>query len=624
MSYLIFFFFQSFAFSQSTAENIYKIDSLKLYDSLQWQRLLHFEGSRSKVQKVDFYLTKNIKASARDEMVAALEQLLSPQVINKDHVLCRFPARALFLEEQLKIEFTKKLRSCEALQKFIDRSDLESVSVVFSSYYLHNPSSAFGHTLLKLNRKASDDNELMDYGINYSATVDTSNSIIYAFKGIFGLFKGEFTSIPYYYKIREYNDYESRDLWSYQLALTEREKQYVLYHVWEVGSAWAPYYYLDENCSYWVLRVIEASGTRLQLTETLPPTHVIPIDTIHALLKNKDLVESYFLRPSLRKKVLHRFKDLNSQQKNTVMSLVYDLSDKGGISAESIQKSIPEAKELDSALDYFDYLNARMAFENEPLFEAKKRPLLVARSRVKEKATLLDFSHELAPHFFHPSGMLSVTTGVTGLETSFYSFRWKPALHDLVDPHWGFDAASEINFFDVEVYAFKTLNDDWELKLRRFDLVRVGVMTPFDILDQKISWRFSLGVHQLSQDHPDRLRSLYFSIAPGLSLNIPGSKDSFVYFLFHSQADYHRQLSQDFALRVGPNVGTVIAWSDVFKTTIDAKYSYENQWRSQWDEYFIASLQTQYYFKNINWALAIEAEQWKTNYEYGLSLKRFF
>ena len=28
--------------------------------------------------------------------------------------------------------------------------------------------------------------------------------------------------MPYYYKVREYNDYESRDLWEYELELLAR------------------------------------------------------------------------------------------------------------------------------------------------------------------------------------------------------------------------------------------------------------------------------------------------------------------------------------------------------------------------------------------------------------------
>ena len=63
-----------------------------------------------------------------------------------------------------------------------------SITLVFSSYYLNSPASAFGHTFFRINKddRRSDqtDLELLDYGIDFSATVDTNNALAYAFKGL--------------------------------------------------------------------------------------------------------------------------------------------------------------------------------------------------------------------------------------------------------------------------------------------------------------------------------------------------------------------------------------------------------------------------------------------------------
>src|SRR5690606_26093360 len=120
----------------------------------------------------------------------------------------------------------------------------------------------FGHTFLRINRRNSDlapRQELLDYGVDFSAGVDTDNAVVYALKGLLGFFPGVFRRIPYYYKVREYNDYELRDLWEYELSLTQREVDLVVAHLWELGSTHFDYYYLTENCSYHVLGALEVA-----------------------------------------------------------------------------------------------------------------------------------------------------------------------------------------------------------------------------------------------------------------------------------------------------------------------------------------------------------------------------
>src|SRR5262249_52394312 len=157
-----------------------------------------------------------------------------------------------------------------------------------------NPASMYGHTFLRVN-KATDTKpdekrmELLDFGIGYGANVTTSDPFSYALFGLMGLFDGTFTNVPYYYKVREYNNFESRDLWSYELALTEDELDTLVAHFWEIGETAFPYFYLTRNCSYYLLSVIEAAAPRLQLLSKIP-FWVIPSDTVQALTETPDLV----------------------------------------------------------------------------------------------------------------------------------------------------------------------------------------------------------------------------------------------------------------------------------------------------------------------------------------------
>ena len=111
------------------------------------------------------------------------------------------PARFAFLAGRLGADLARlPPRGCPRFEKFLERIRPRSATLVFSSYYLNNPASAFGHTFLRLNKddaaRAGREWELLDYGIDYAATVDTGNAVLYAAKGLIGLFKGEFGTSP--------------------------------------------------------------------------------------------------------------------------------------------------------------------------------------------------------------------------------------------------------------------------------------------------------------------------------------------------------------------------------------------------------------------------------------------
>ncbi len=631
MAYLFFFLHSVFSFALETPApqkpnpNKLEITTQQIVDLAkhpQWLRLLHYDKpSRSKVIKPDFFVSKNIKADSTAEL-KSFSEALHATPINNDHVLCRFPARTLFLYEQLAPGQSPNFAPCLKLNEFIERTAINSVSVVFSSYYLHNPSSAFGHTLLKINRKANDD-DLLNYGINFAATVDTSNAILYAIKGFAGFFHGEFTAVPYYYKVREYNDFESRDLWSYQLNLTSEEKNLLLHHIWELGNVWAPYYYLDENCSYWILRILEASSPRLQLTKHLPRTHTIPIDTVRALFKQDAFVENYQLRPSLRKKVSKRFSLLSSEEIKTVKSSVELLARKN-IDKEQLN-ILSSTQQIDAALDYFDYKNAKLAGSNETEFDNLKRPLLIRRSQAKDPPTVLNFENEIPPHKFHPSGMLSLGGGVQANDNPFVGLRWKPAMHDLIDPHQGFDFSSEINFLDMEARIFQKDNNQWSARVHKVDVVRIGVLTPMDQIDMKPAWRFNTGLQPFAQKKSRRSSSLFFALAPGLSVYTPFTQQkSITYFLLHSEANQLSSLNHDFALRTGPVVGTLTRLADNFKISLDVKYLFDYQFTSNWHELLLARLQAQYYFTGADMAIMADFEAWDDFTEASLHFKYYF
>jgi len=99
--------------------------------------------------------------------------------------------------------------------------------------------------------------------------------------------------------LAHYAGHEARDLWEYELALTPRELDLLVYHLWELSHVRVHYLYLTENCSYHVLAVIEAASPQRDLLSRLKLV-VVPSDTVKAVMAQPGLVRSVVHRPSSR------------------------------------------------------------------------------------------------------------------------------------------------------------------------------------------------------------------------------------------------------------------------------------------------------------------------------------
>lgn len=240
------------------------------------------------------------------------------------HPQCRYAARFFWLVERLKIDSAQMpFQPCIELHKFINFLNYKGVSLVFSNYIADGPGSLFGHTFLRLHRNMEmmNDSALLDDIANFSAFVPAVKSWLYPIKGLTGGYKGRFSVVPYYQKIQEYNNYESRDLWEYRLNLTEKEIRLLELVLWEVGWSYIDYYYLDDNCSYVMLSVLEAAKPELQLTNKLL-IYAIPSDTIRVVTNTPNLVSSVHYRPSVLSRYIMRQSKLNKKENQNLKKLL--------------------------------------------------------------------------------------------------------------------------------------------------------------------------------------------------------------------------------------------------------------------------------------------------------------
>jgi hypothetical protein len=476
-----------------------------LADDPMWHRLLYYRsglfGVSSEADGSGFFAAPSGKTDPEAELEATLRGLFDPGTppAKGQHAFCRFPARRAWLDEQLHFDLTRlPQRACPEFDDFRERMQARSISVIFSSYYLNNPASAFGHTFLRLN-KASDGapgerQELLDYGINYAADADAGNAVAYALKGLTGLFHGSFTKVPYYFKVREYNDFESRDLWALELALDQREVDRAVAHIWELGSTYFDYFYLSENCSYHVLGILEVASPRISLMAHLG-WPVIPAATVQALAANPGLVRKISYRPSTRSQFEQRVAALAGEEVDAVFRLGKDPS------APLPQHFTTEraVRVLDTALDLADFRYNKELLDADSPESAIKQRLLVRR------AELLVPSEPLAvrvpalenPLLGHDTRRLDLGVGYFEPYGGYYTLGGRLALHDLSDPSAGFPETLAIEFLPTELRYYIERERP---SLEEASFIAITSVSPLNRFDRSFSWNLRVGAARLHDD----------------------------------------------------------------------------------------------------------------------------
>jgi len=464
-----------------------------------WLRLLRYNknyfGLKSEVDNKEYFLSSNGKTDPVSELNETIIQFKRPLNEFKNinlHPVCKFPGRFFYLKNHRKIDLNFDLSNCSEFQSFKNKLEINSLSLIFSSYFIDKPASAFGHTLLKLNKDSPLKTDLNSYGVDYSAQVTTKNPFAYGVLGITGGFYGKFSLLPYFLKLREYNDYESRDLWEFELNFTKDDLDFFVAHLWDMNLALFDYYYFTENCSYHVLRLIETVKPEWNLMDEIYSI-VIPIDTIIPLVESPEkYLKGIYFRKSQAKKTEERIRILNNEESEKLAQIINSRK------TSSLNNSSPDSQRniLDAAIDFVDYKYSSEIFlkkvthsENIQNF---KQELLIKRSSLdsplqitsKEKIKKFNFSHTPRKIALgHKT--ISRYYNAYGLELSH-----RFALHDIKEENG-------IAFSDFTLEMGRTkffLNQkNNQLFFEEFELAHVEALRPITFLESKFSWNFSFG-----------------------------------------------------------------------------------------------------------------------------------
>jgi hypothetical protein len=543
----------------------------------RWHLLLHYKetwfgGYESEADGMDFFNAPDGKTNPKAELIATLRSFFKdPNSLKPkdEHPQCNFPARYKWLKQELSID-PKQLpkADCSRMEGWLEQLGPQSVTLIFASFYMNNPASMFGHTFLRIDSKSNNNRQaLSNYGVNYAATVDTGSMLLYTFKGLFGFFKGGFSVFPYYLKVQEYSNWESRDLWEYELNLASDQIDYLLRHLWELGGTHFDYYYFQENCSYHMLTILEVANPDLELSNDFIFS-VQPADTVKILAEQKGLISKVTYRPAILSRMEHKIEQMNSEEKE----ILYDLVDKTQALKEDSYQRLTTPKKalvLDAYLDYLEYEGL-----GEEDFDPKKplripHSILLERSKLKYKrqdTEITQFSGP--PETAHGTDRVRLGVGINDNEL-FQEIAYRPTLHDILGREVGYKKDSQFLFFDL---AGRYYYESKRFRLDRFRLLDIVSLTPYEPIFKKPSWKLNLGFDTIRDLDCDYCNSFKGNAGFGYSYK-PGYKSPYILFVMAEvEAETSGHLEDNHRAGGGVSGGMFIDFGKDWRLQLGAEY----------------------------------------------------
>jgi len=492
-------------------------DTLRLHEHPYWLTLLHcrrgLAGPRSLIDDPAFFLARDGKTDPWAEMEAVLRAATGDCPDERDWAACRFPARCAWLAERLDCAPDCGLRKpCPEVEETVAALASARVVLAFPTAFMNNPASLFGHTLILL--RGNGRSPLLSPAVNYAAQTRETNGLVFAFKGIFGLYPGYYSAMPYHQKVLEYSDFNQRDVWEYETNLQPAEVRRLVLHLWELRNTPSDYFFFDENCSYNLLYLFDAARPGLDLAGRARPW-VIPLDTLK-LAKQAGLLSGVEYRPSKATRVHH----IASQLPDGLRRAAVTIADSQAAPEQALPpETAPadRARTLDLAAEYLQCRRTRDELDRQ---EYAKRfvKVLSARSRLGQpEASDYDIPAPAAPDRGHDSARFSLAGGCED-GRGFAELTLRPAYHDLLDPGTGYADGAEIRFLEL---ALRSYGSGQPVEFTRLDIVRILSLSPRDRFFRPLSWRIEAGIQRDWCGDEERHRFFRLRGGAGWTVRVP-------------------------------------------------------------------------------------------------------
>lgn len=469
--FFLLFIFPLVLFS-SQQETIKKANTLKLYEKNEWKALLHYNGSLN-IKDKRFILSE--KFSLRNELKSTIESFYSPpkNYLNiNNHPQCKFPARLLFISHELNIstnEFPKV--DCPDFHTYKMKAPADKISLIFASEKVNNPSSMMGHTFLKYSGKNYKNIEVK-HAISFYTILNSANLFKLAYQNLFSGMEGLFALQPYEKVLKLYTEKENRNVWEYQLKLSDYRRKLIYYHIWELKGVEMKYFFTSYNCSTVIYYILSLANPKIYDDDYL---WITPLVTVKFLYKY-NLIAKSELFPSdewLIKMTAENLKDKEIQDVKDIVKY----------------KTYNQISQLDfnslKLLEAYSRVRYKEDDINSDDFQIIKKNIDV---REEKSNNVFDISQYKSPNKIPNERQINIGYKDVN-EEKFMKLSFLPASHLLNDYNREYFAESELKIGYLSIL----LNTN-KIELEEFTLYGMKSYIPYDTLSNDLSYQFELSV----------------------------------------------------------------------------------------------------------------------------------
>lgn len=528
-------------------ENISKTDLKKLSQNPTWLRLLYFNNytNQSDVNSSEYFLSIEGKTNPLEELNATIEAYAQPFDIDTDeHPMCRFPARYMWLNKHIDLHDYKIVNpKCKKLTLSLEKTKIDSVSLMFVSGYLGNPASSFGHSFIKLNSygKSSQTN-LFDLAVSYGADVPKDENIFrYMYNGVSGGYSASITDKYFYTQDLVYGNTEFRDIWEYELRLPKDKVLFFQLHLWEILGKDFQYYFLNRNCGYEISKMLEiVTGEELVDNARV---WFAPIETFHKLGEidtTKEIIKQKIFHPSEEKKIYNMFNQLTNKEAKVAIELLknnFEIDESKYIDLNEQEKT----RLINFMISYYKYLLVK-EYNNQTYKELKKKALMERFLLPAERNYEALLVEETPPDEDDKPLLFFTNYNVTNTDTGYTSIGFAPyAVQGL--------GKNTLNGNELIVLKTELASTGEKVFLKQFDLIKIKSFDRYQTeLDNqtKVSWQIDVSVENTNISE----NSYNAYISGGIGKSWHPSQNIFVYVMMNSSVHTQKNFIQ-----ISPEIG---------------------------------------------------------------------
>lgn len=492
-----------FLFTTPLSAFAHSASTTPLAQQRTWLKLLHFDqtplfgAGYSAVADNAFFLSSEGRHNPSAELQATISALALADPGDGSHASCKFPARAMWLQQQGVVEPVQAI--CTKRDTWLNERQHHEVGVVFASGYMGNPASFFGHMLLHLGSVSQDQNpiQLLDTSLNFGADTNGDGIVPYIVKGLVGGYKARYSNVPFFRNTDIYSESEMRDMWHYELALTANDRAFLIAHLWEILGQQFDYLFLSENCASRIARTLELVIYD-DLTESPMPwvaPEQVMIHLSNATYQGQPVVRSRMHKPSRRFQTEQYFHQLSAEQQGALEDLWQNPST---LNFEYPRFRLLSTTDRGPVIDVIlSHLITLEESKSELNIAELRRTALLARLQLPARSS--DFTAAEAPAPIEqatPSSMLRASAITASSRDTAVRLSFRPMHYDILqgnDTRMPY-AGLEIGRIEVDVTGH-------EVRLHRLQLLDVTNLnpkrTPLHEV-RSLAWQLKLGISNRS------------------------------------------------------------------------------------------------------------------------------